>query len=176
MVMGIILVYACILMMHHLGEPLIISRLIGVSSTVFTVVFAIELLLKTMAYGFVKMLRRSPADMYDCAVVGVALVAMFLDLLYGISFGALASTARVTRVLLVFKIIRGAQALQEVRPLVGCYATSEGLVDANSSAYSKTLYGKFWGAELAKRRDTRTLLHKRVHWVGRRCVLRSMNG
>lgn len=113
-VMGIILVYTCILMLHHLGEPSAISRLIAVSSTVFTVIFAAELLLKTMAYGFVKMLKRSPADMYDCAVVSVALVAMFLDLLYGISFGALASTARVTRVLLVFKIIRGAQALQEV--------------------------------------------------------------
>lgn len=113
-VMGIILIYAGILMLHHLGEPPAVSRLIGASSTVFTVVFAAELLLKTVAYGFVKMLKRSPADMYDCAVVSTALIAMFLDLAYGVSFGALASTARVTRVLLVFKMVRGAQALREV--------------------------------------------------------------
>lgn len=131
-VMGTILVYACILMLHHLGEPPVVSRLIKVSSSVFTVVFAAELLLKTMAYGFVKMLKRSPADMYDCAVVSVALVAMFLDLLYGISFAALASTARVTRVLLAFKIMRGAQALQEVRSFS---IASEGLVGA-SNAYT----------------------------------------
>eukprot|EP00752_Nemacystus_decipiens_P007036 g6311.t1 len=117
-VMGTILTYACILMLHHLGEPPAITRLIGVSSTVFTVVFTAELLLKSMAYGFVNMLKRSPADMYDCAVVGVALVAMFLDLLYGISFGALASTARVTRVLLAFKIMRGAQAVQELMEML----------------------------------------------------------
>lgn len=113
-VMGTIMTYACILMLHHLGEPPVISSLVEISSTVFTVIFAVELLLKTMAYGFVKMMKRSPADVYDFTVVCVALIAMFLDLLYGISFNALASTARVTRVLLVFKIMRGAHALQEV--------------------------------------------------------------
>lgn len=128
--MGTILLYACILMLHHLGEPPPISRLIGVSSTVFTVVFAAELLLKAMAYGFLKMLKRSPADMYDCAVVSVALVAMFLDLFYGISFGALASTARVTRVLLVFKIMRGAQALQQVGSFFDAAKESVDAIDA----------------------------------------------
>lgn len=114
LVMAIIVTYACILTLHHLGEPPVISRLIEISSTVFTVIFAVELLLKTMAYGFVKMIKRSPSDVYDCAVVSVALAAMFLDFIYGISFHALASTARVTRVLMVFKVMRGAHALQQV--------------------------------------------------------------
>lgn len=117
--MVIIITYTLILMLHHLGEPPAVSMLIEVSSTVFTVAFAVELLLKAAAYGFGRMLRRSPADVYDCAVVVVALVALFLELLYGISFSALASTARVTRVLLVFKVMRGAQSLQEVGPSVG---------------------------------------------------------
>lgn len=129
--MAVIITYTLILMLHHLGEPRAVSMLIEISSTVFTVAFAVELLLKAAAYGFVRMLRRSPADVYDFAVVVVALIALFLDLLYGISFSALASTARVTRVLLVFKVMRGAQALQEVgssaclsvRPSVGgCYS------------------------------------------------------
>lgn len=112
--MAIIVTYACILTLHHLGEPPVISSLIETSSTVFTVIFAVELILKAMAYGFVKIIKRSPVDVYDWTVVCVALVAMFLDLLYGISFNALASTARVTRVLMVFKVMRGAHALQEV--------------------------------------------------------------
>lgn len=123
--MVIILVYALILMMHHLGEPEAITTLIDVTSMVCTVVFAVELLLKAAAYGFVKMLKRSPADFYDVVVVSIALVAMFLDLTYEISFGALASTARVTRVLLVFKIVRGAQAIQHVRLLFSLCARAE---------------------------------------------------
>lgn len=112
--MAIVVAYACILMLHHLGESPVISSLIEISSTVFTFIFAVELLLKTMAYGFVKMIKRSPTDVYDCIVVSVALAAMFLDLCYGISFHTLASAARVTRVLMVFKGMRGAHALQEV--------------------------------------------------------------
>lgn len=112
--MALIVTYTCILMLHHLGEPPVITSFIEISSTVFTIIFAVELLLKAMAYGFVKMIKRSPADVYDCAVVCVALLAMFLDLFYGISFNALASTARITRVLMVFKVMRGAHALQEV--------------------------------------------------------------
>lgn len=112
--MGIIIAYAGILMLHHQGEPSRITRLIEISSTASTVIFGTELLLKALAYGSWRFLKRSPWNVYDVVVVTVAVVALVLNLAFGINFQAVASTARATRVLLVFRIMRSAPSLQEV--------------------------------------------------------------
>lgn len=84
-VMGVIITYALFLMLHHSVEPPAVTRLFETSSTIFTCVFTAGLLLKAMAYGPFKLLKRSPSNVHDALVVGVAVVALMLDEGYGLS-------------------------------------------------------------------------------------------
>lgn len=123
-VMGAIVVNAFILMLHHWEEPPALTLLIEIASTICTLFFAFELSLKVVAYGAMPFLRRSYWNVYDALVVGLALTALIVNQATDVDFQAVASTARATRILLVFRIVRGAKSLQEVRCGNAVQATS----------------------------------------------------
>lgn len=83
--MGVIIFYAFVLMLHREDESYRVTHLIEIFSTASTFIFATELVLKALAYGFWRFLKRSPWNAYDLVVI-FAVVALVLNLAFGVYF------------------------------------------------------------------------------------------
>ncbi|CAM9780756.1 unnamed protein product [Chrysoparadoxa australica] len=109
--MASIAVNTIIMMVHHRNESEAITALLQFSSTVFSVIFTLELTVKIIAYG-VRWPFKSSWNFFDTVIVIIADSAVVLRYTTGLDFQTLASTAQAARVMLLFRVVRGAKSLQ----------------------------------------------------------------
>jgi len=120
-ILFLIILNAVVMMLKHAGEPHLITSLIDYANISFTCIFLTELIFKLIAFG-PRWPMRNGWNMFDTIVV------LFASVTWAISFegegtatrrlSVVAVTARVARVLLLFRVIRRAKTMRQLADVV----------------------------------------------------------